>query len=50
MPNPSDPHPTPKSYSDNAEGTDRITFACDLSGRYNPYPMIEPIVRVRKFC
>lgn len=33
-----------------AEGSDRITFACDLSGRYNPYPMVEPIVRETKFC
>ena len=35
---------------DNEEGTDRITFACDLSGRYNPYPMVDPIVRGTKFC
>ncbi|MFL6216840.1 MAG: metallophosphoesterase family protein [Blastocatellia bacterium] len=33
-----------------AEGTDRITFACDLSGRYNPYPMVEPVVKGTKFC
>lgn len=32
------------------EGTDRITFACDLSGRYNPYPMVEPVVKGTKFC
>lgn len=32
------------------EGTDRITFACDLTGRYNPYPMVEPIVKETKFC
>ncbi len=32
------------------EGSDRITFACDLSGRYNPYPMVEPVVRATKFC
>jgi len=32
------------------EGTDRITFACDLSGRYNPYPMVEPVVKKTKFC
>ena len=31
-------------------GTDRITFACDLTGRYNPYPMVEPIVKETKFC
>jgi hypothetical protein len=36
--------------ADNAEGTDRITFACDLSGGYNPYSMVEPIVRETKFC
>jgi len=36
--------------ADNAEGTDRITFACDLTGRYNPYPMVEPVVRETKFC
>jgi predicted phosphodiesterase len=33
-----------------AEGKDRITFLCDLSGRYNPYPIVEPIVRETKFC
>jgi len=32
------------------EGSDRITFACDLTGRYNPYPMVEPIVKETKFC
>ena len=32
------------------EGTDRITFACDLSGRYNPYPMVDPVVKGTKFC
>ncbi len=31
-------------------GTDRLTFACDLSGRYNPYPMVEPVVKGTKFC
>jgi hypothetical protein len=36
--------------ADKAEGTDRITFACDLSDRYNLYPMVEPIVRETKFC
>ncbi len=35
---------------DNEGGSDRITFACDLSGRYNPYPMVEPVVRETKFC
>ena len=33
-----------------AEGTDRITFACDLSGRYNACPMVEPVVKETKFC
>lgn len=32
------------------EGKDRITFLCDLSGRYNPYPIVEPVVRETKFC
>lgn len=32
------------------EGTDRITFACDLSGRYNAYPMVDPVVKGTKFC
>jgi hypothetical protein len=36
--------------ADNAEGIDRITFAYDLSGRYNPYPMVEPVIREMKFC
>jgi hypothetical protein len=36
--------------ADNGEGTDRITVACDLSGRFNPYPMVEPVVRETKFC
>ncbi len=31
-------------------GMDRITFACDLSGRYNPYPAVEPVVKETKFC
>jgi hypothetical protein len=31
-------------------GTDKIVFACDLSGRYNPYPMVDPIVKGTKFC
>lgn len=29
---------------------DGIVFACDLSGRYNRYPMVEPVVRETKFC
>lgn len=36
--------------AENEEGSDRITFACDLSGRYNPYPMVDPVVRETKFC
>jgi predicted phosphodiesterase len=32
------------------EGADKITFLCDLSGRYNPYPIVEPIVKETKFC
>jgi hypothetical protein len=32
------------------EAKDRITFLCDLSGRYNPYPAVEPVVRETKFC
>jgi len=35
--------------ADNEEGSDRLLFACDLSGRYNPYPMVEPVVRETKF-
>ncbi|HEV2804989.1 MAG TPA: metallophosphoesterase [Chthoniobacterales bacterium] len=34
----------------NEEGCDRITFAADLSGRYNPYPLVDPVVRGTKFC
>ena len=33
-----------------AEGNDRITFLCDRSGRYNPFPTVEPVVRETKFC
>jgi 3',5'-cyclic-AMP phosphodiesterase len=33
-----------------SEGTDRIVFACDLSGRYNAYPAVEPAVKETKFC
>lgn len=32
------------------QGTDRITFASDLSGRYNPYPMVDPVVKETKYC
>ena len=31
-------------------GTDRLTFLCDRSGRFNPYPQVEPVVRETKFC
>lgn len=31
-------------------GTDRIVFASDISGRYNPYPMVDPVVKGTKFC
>lgn len=36
--------------AEKAEGFDRIVFACDLSGRYNPYPAVEPVVKETKFC
>jgi 3',5'-cyclic-AMP phosphodiesterase len=36
--------------ADNEEGSDRIIFVSDLSGRFNPYPIVEPIVRETKFC
>lgn len=36
--------------NEKAEAADRITFACDLSGRYNAYPMVEPVVKETKFC
>ena len=29
---------------------DRITFSCDLSACYNPFPIMEPVVRETKFC
>jgi len=32
------------------EGTDRITFFCDLSGRYTAYPMVDPVVKGTKHC
>jgi 3',5'-cyclic-AMP phosphodiesterase len=35
---------------DQNEGTDRIVFACDLSGRYTAYPMVEPVVKGTKYC
>lgn len=36
--------------SNQAECVDRITFLCDRSGRFNPYPQVDPIVRETKFC
>ena len=33
-----------------AGGGDRLVFLCDRSGRYNPYPTVEPVVRETKFC
>ncbi len=35
---------------DGAEGRDSLTFLSDLSGRFNPYPMVQPIVTETKFC
>lgn len=32
------------------EGTDRITFFCDLSGRFTAYPMVEPVVKGTNYC
>jgi 3',5'-cyclic-AMP phosphodiesterase len=34
----------------NDEGSDKITFACDLSGRFTAYPMVDPVVKGTKFC
>jgi len=31
-------------------GHDSLTFLCDLSGRFNPYPAVEPVVKFTKFC
>lgn len=36
--------------ADHEQGSERITFPCDLSGRYNPFPIVEPVVRETKFC
>lgn len=36
--------------ADQKQGTDKITFMCDLSRRYNPYPIVEPVVKETKFC
>jgi eukaryotic-like serine/threonine-protein kinase len=35
---------------DKNEGKDRISFACDLSGRYTAYPMVDPVVKGTKYC
>jgi predicted phosphodiesterase len=32
------------------EAVDRIVFACDLSGRYTAYPLVEPVVKGTKYC
>lgn len=32
------------------EGTDRISFASDLSGRFTAYPMVEPVVKGTNYC
>lgn len=32
------------------EGTDHITFFCDLSGRFTAYPMVEPVVKGTNYC
>ncbi|MEO6392977.1 MAG: hypothetical protein ABIP75_14100, partial [Pyrinomonadaceae bacterium] len=31
-------------------GTDRITFVADLSGRFTAYPMVDPVVKLTKYC
>ncbi len=36
--------------ADGAEGFNRIAFLSDLSGRYNPFPFVEPVVKETKFC
>lgn len=36
--------------ADGKEGSDKITFLCDLSGRYNSFPTVEPVVKETKFC
>lgn len=36
--------------SEQLTGTDRITFLCDRTARFNPYPQVEPVVRETKFC
>lgn len=36
--------------STGAAGADRISFLCDLSGRFNPVPAVEPVMTYTKFC
>ena len=36
--------------SSGATGSDSLTFLCDLSGRFNPCPAVEPVVKFTKFC
>ncbi|HWB04173.1 MAG TPA: metallophosphoesterase [Verrucomicrobiales bacterium] len=36
--------------STGATGSDKLTFLSDLSGRFNPYPAVEPEVKYTKFC
>jgi predicted phosphodiesterase len=36
--------------SSGASGSDSLVFQSDLSGRFNPYPAVEPVVRSTKFC
>jgi hypothetical protein len=33
-----------------ASGSDSLVFLCDLSGRFNPQPAVEPVVTFTKFC
>ena len=36
--------------AEDVEGRDRLTFLSDLSGRFNPYPMVDPVVTETQFC
>jgi hypothetical protein len=31
-------------------GSDQVNFLCDLSGRFNPCPGVDPVVNYTKFC
>jgi Icc protein len=33
-----------------AGGSDRVTFLCDITRRFNPCPSVEPVVKYTKFC